>query len=491
MSTQAPTDETFLQVMERTGFYREDKPTPGVFDAAFLRTPANGYADKAAKYSAVIAENKIGATAIYELSGSPCIYFKEFEAQPSAHQLEKLHNTAWNQGLAPLMWVFTPTEIRIYNNFAKPQQKGKYTKNNKPILDVFQRTEEDLRRLNDFAGRVQFESGRFWQQEAAQRINRDNRVDNSLLSDLKFAEERLLEIKVDAEPELKSSVAHSLLGRSIFAAYLKDRGIVSADFLFERFGHEEVAAILADKISAYKFFHWIRTTFNGDLFPLTHEASNKQPVQEENIVQSAHLEIIQNLLEGRGNPAGQGRLWRYEFDVIPVELISSIYEMFARSNNPNKAKQQSMHYTPYNLVDLVLSEICPRLPNKARIADLSCGSGVFLVEGLRRLVARRVEEGENISREMVRDTLHNQIFGVDISPEAIQIAAFSLYLTALELDDVPQPPEALKFEHLRGRNLFVADVFNEQAYTDSSLCTFSYFEIQRNEWAVLFSYLIF
>ena len=462
MRPLTPTNESFLQVMEETGFYRNGEPTHGVISSASLTSNSANLADKQAKYKAVVDENKLGASAIYELSGSPCIYFKTLaDNAPSPLQLEELHQLAWNQGLAPLMWVVTPSQIRVYNSFAKPLRK--YSKSSEPLLDTFERTKEGLRQLNDFAGRVQFESGRFWQQEAAQRIDRKNRVDASLLRDLELAEKTLIEIKVDAVPEVKNSVAHSLLGRSIFAAYLQDRKIISPTFMAENFGADKIADILQDKKAAYQLFAWIRRTFNGDLFRLTHQSFNGVLFDEEQIVSSEHLQVIHNLLENTGITNKQLSFWPYKFDVIPVELISSIYEMFARSNDPVKAKKQSMHYTPFNLVDMVLSEICPSLPAKAKVADLSCGSGVFLVEALRRLVAQRAAAGEDISREIIRDTLYNQVYGVDISPEAVQIAAFSLYLTALELDRDPQPLEALKFEPLIGRNLFAADAFDEDA----------------------------
>jgi len=114
-------------------------------------------------------------------------------------------------------------------------------------------------------------------------------------------------------------------------------------------------------------------------------------------------------------------------------------------------------------VDLVLSEAFKQLSADANILDLSCGSGVFLVDVLRRLVALRIANGEEWSREIVRHTLYHQIYGVDISKEAIQIAAFSLYLTALELDPDPQLSDALKFRSLIGKNLFAADAFDEDA----------------------------
>ncbi len=61
------------------------------------------------------------------------------------------------------------------------------------------------------------------------------------------------------------------------------------------------------------------------------------------------------------------------------------------------------------------------------------------------------------SRELIRSTLYEQIYGVDISENAVRIAAFSLYLAALELDPDPKQPQALKFEPLLGKTLFIGD----------------------------------
>ncbi|MFM6203241.1 MAG: Eco57I restriction-modification methylase domain-containing protein, partial [Dolichospermum sp.] len=92
----------------------------------------------------------------------------------------------------------------------------------------------------------------------------------------------------------------------------------------------------------------------------------------------------------------------------------------------------------------------------------------FLVESLRRLVIKRCANGEIPTRSLIRETLYNQIFGVDIEPKAVQIAAFSLYLTALELDyeleleQNRQLTDDLKFEKLIGKNIFTSDAFNEE-----------------------------
>ena len=99
--------------------------------------------------------------------------------------------------------------------------------------------------------------------------------------------------------------------------------------------------------------------------------------------------------------------WQYDFEVIPIELISSIYERFIYADNQATAKARGTHYTPVNLVDLVFSQVfddhlfAKKLPSDAKILDLACGSGVFLVDAFRRLVARRIAGGEKLTRTLV------------------------------------------------------------------------------------------
>ena len=458
--TNGNVTKAYLEVMQRTGFYRNGRPTTGVIETAALRENNNGLLDKRIKYNAVIDTTKLNATAIFELSGSPCIYFTSLsQTEPDPAELARLRKTAWNQGLAPILWVITPTKVLLYNCYSKPAPDDEKHPE-RHLIELFEQTENNLRQLNDFAGRLQMESGRFWEHEKARQIDRRQRVDAALLADLEEAERLLVKAK------LEPTVAHALLGRSIFVAFLHDRGILGSNFFQERFNVESFVDLLYTqfaKSATYEIFEWVRKTFNGDLFPLEHEDRHGHILHERDLVSEEHLAKVGDLLAGVEMKTGQGRLWPYKFDVIPIELISSIYEKFIHSSDSQIAKERSTYYTPINLVDLVLSEIFKHLHANANILDLSCGSGVFLVESLRRLVACRVANGEDWSREIVRDTLHNQIYGVDISKEAIQIAAFSLYLTALELDPDLQSLDKIQFQNLSGKNLFDADAFDENA----------------------------
>ncbi len=440
--------------MEQAGFYRHGKPVPGLFRADDLSTPQN--ADRRFKYDAVIEETKLNASAIFELSGSPCIYFKRLDqAEPTTQEINRIHKLAWNQGLAPLLWVVTPTRVLLYNAYAKPISDGAANQTGH-VIDVFEQTEQGLRELNEFAGLLQFETGQFWQQVKARQIDRRLRVDKALLTDLEEAEKQLV------ANNLQPSVAHALLGRAIFIAYLQDRKILKPQFFTRRFQQRDFAEVLASKAATYELFNWVHQTFNGDLFPLRHRVDERS-LAEINLVKAVHLEIVRAWLNGTEMKTSQQRFWPYDFSVVPIELISSIYEKFAHTSDAVAAKKTSTHYTPINVVDLVLSQVFEGLPADSNVLDLACGSGVFLVESLRRLVARKLATGAKLSRELVRETLYRQIYGVDINPEAIQIAAFSLYLTALDLDPSPQPPSELTFRPLIGRNLFATDAFDENA----------------------------
>lgn len=451
MASRSATGVLYQRVMEEAGFYRNGVPTSGVIEAESLRND-NQQLEKRIKYSAVIDPEQINATAVFELSGSPCIYFTQlYQSDPDPRELARLHKLSWNHGLAPMLWVVTPTNVRLYNCYSEPTQNNPESN----LIALFENTEASLKQLNEYASRLQLESGEFWKWQNAKKIDRKKRVDRVLVEDLQKAEKKL------RAEELESQIAHALLMRSIFVAYLQDRGILDTQFFQSRFNADTFTDVLDDVSATCRLFEWLQTTFNGDMFPASSSSQNSY--------EARHLKIVKDLVGGTTEiESGQRRLWRfYDFKVIPVELISSIYENFLYSKDFKTAKELSVHYTPINLVDLVLDEIFKDLNGSAKVLDLSCGSGVFLVESLRRLVVKRWMNGEEQSRQLIRDTLYNQIYGVDVEPQAIQIAAFSLYLTALELDyeldHNASMSSDLRFRELIGRNLFPSNAFDETA----------------------------
>lgn len=382
------------------------------------------------------------------------VYFKYVEHPDTAH-IAKWQQEVWNRGFSPLLWIVCPDQIRLYNGFGTPQASSDVEKNR---LARFRFIDEHLSELDDLAGRLAMETGRFWH---GSTVNRGTGVGQRLLQDLSRLERDLV------EAELPRDDAQALIGRSIFANYLIHREIVRPDDLQEICGHTDLPSVLRDNVAATRFFGWTRDTFNGDLFP----ESTSLPSQ-------SHLERVASFLcaeEGR-----QLSLFPYRFDVIPVELISAIYEQFVHSADANTSttttersaakeeggenKDEDAYYTPLTAVSLVLDEVLHDADGAESILDLTCGSGVFLVEALRRLVYTKC--GGLPSRKAIQQTLYDQIFGVDASPAAVRVAAFSLYLATLEMDPEPRPPSELKFRPLIGRNLLIGDARRIEETTD-------------------------
>ena len=420
------TNEILRDVLDATGYLVDGEPAHGVSLGEDARSGRH-------------RRRSFSPDASWRSDSELTVYFKHEREPPPDKQVSAWRQEIWNQGFAPLLWVISPERVDIYNGFGRPQKIEDATKNR---LRTFRRIEDELGKLDAFAGRLAMETGRFWQGERI--VDRKTSVDRQLLSDLGALEHDLVAADLDRPG------AQGLIGRSIFAQYLTDRGIVTRELLERECGHETLAFVLRDRLATGRLFSWLRKTFNGDMFP----SEGAAPPHDQ------HLRRVADFLDAVDPETGQTTLFPYQFDVIPVELISSIYEQFAHSDplSGDASSESDVFYTRLPLVSLVLDEVMEGLTGEETVLDLTCGSGVFLVEALRRLVALR--SGANKpGREMIRSILHRQIFGVDVSESAVRVAAFSLYLAALELDPDPSPPEALRFEPLIGKTLIVGDAW--------------------------------
>ena len=360
------------------------------------------------------------------------VYFKYVPRHPPDEDVQAWQQEVWNQGSTPLLWVVCPTCVDVYNGFGLPRPADDVAKNR---LKTFDHDESSLRNLDAFAGRLAMETGQFWGQE--RHVDRRSGVDSRLLASLAHLERGLV------DDGLRVDDAQGLIGRSIFAKYLVDRGIVADDRPEELCDHGTLQEALRDRAATERLFDWLRETFNGDMFP------------PSVVPRAKHRERIARFFEGDA-PDGQMSLFPYRFDVIPSELISAVYEQFVHSASRSlddgvAAASTDVYYTPLAAVSLVLDEIAEGLTGHETVLDLTCGSGVFLVEALRRLVELKCRDGVSI-REAVAQTLYSQVFGMDLSDAAIRVASFSLYLAALEL-----APDLRPFKPLVDKTLFVGD----------------------------------
>src|SRR5712692_550721 len=465
------------QVLEKGGFVQEGKWSSGLIDAE----KAKAAPTTDLRYGQVLDKSERDGPLInlvYEAPGetdefprTTYIYFKTIEEpDPSPETIKNLRSLIWNQGHVPTLWIVTPTKVLIYDSYARPQKEDDASSH---LLEELQQIGGQIQLYDEFH-KKNFDNGDFWQSRYGKQIDKQQRVDLAMLADLTATEDvliRELTLGWETPSTVYVSIAHALLGRAIFVSYLIDRGLLSTSFFQKEFNCSTFQELLENQEATYTFFRWLRRTFNGDLFPF-------QENEEELVRKTNALQIVKEFLSGtdmnsysKSKVAFQGSFWPYKFDYIPVELISSIYEKFAHARNSSAAEANSVHYTRFPLVELVLSLAMKDLASTAKILDPACGSGIFLVEAFRRLVWKREKEsGQPVRREELHKMLRSQIFGIDLDRDAIHVTAFSLYLTLLELDPDPQPLEALKFPSLlipdplsnQPPNLYIQDFCNTE-----------------------------
>ncbi len=266
--------------------------------------------------------------------------------------------------------------------------------------------------------------------------------------------------------KVKRADVLSLVGRALFFRFLRDRQVIKEDnrpkiaprasLLVECFDNAENAAATCQ---------WLDRTFNGDFLPLTDDGSRaffEDRGQRTGGRIFHHLGGIARGQEPAGDDGFQLRLpihWGdLKFEHIPVGLLSQIYERLSWKWEPEDSRKSSVHYTPRNIAATLVDEAFDNLPNahKARVLDPACGASVFLVLAFRRLYRERWKEqlkqnpgAPRPDTAAIREILEQQLAGFDISESALKLSALSLYLTAIELDPDPVPPEKLAFKKLR------------------------------------------
>lgn len=260
---------------------------------------------------------------------------------------------------------------------------------------------------------------------------------------------------------IKRADVLSLMGRALFFRFLRDRHVVQDDYV-RRIAPKATSILdcFINAENAASTSAWLDKTFNGDLLPLIDGDFHELGRRTGGMV-FVHLNAIVKGEEPVGDKNYQLPLpihfGHFFFDHIPVGLLSQVYERFAWKWEHKNAEETSVHYTPRNIAATLVDEAFAKLPNahEARVLDPACGAGVFLVLAFRRLYQKRWEAtGERPDTKAIREILDKQITGFDISDSAIKLAALSLYLTAIELDPKPVPPEKLKFNHLRNKVIF-------------------------------------
>lgn len=271
----------------------------------------------------------------------------------------------------------------------------------------------------------------------------------------------------ESAPQLTIQQVLALVGRALFFRFLVDRNIVNDGDLPQISSNaSDLSAVFNSLNALIQTCTWLDSTFNGDLLSLGGSRNDPDRYSELQQVLAPGAETVCWHLSNIQCKAVRGQLplqWGgIYFKHVPVDVLSQVYEDFAHQFIPDLARETSIHFTPRNLAEIVVdgafSAVQSTTPDGARVLDPAVGGGVFLVLAFKRLIAERWRaSGVRPRRTEIRRILMEQLTGLDVNGDALNVTALSLYLCALELDPDPRPLSDLKFKKLIGSILHQVD----------------------------------
>jgi len=369
----------------------------------------------------------------------------------SDKELFEIRRYIWNEDRYNLYFLFSNIKNTLTSTLC-------YAKSNprkeKEIIASFKGNEEDNEELEKIK-KWNFDSGKFWLNYAdflGKIEEKRARIDKKLI-------EQLTSLRKELKKCLKShrgdtnEIVQSLIDRTLFIKFLEDKHIINSFFYQSYFADDfspnaryEYKYLLQNynANAVNKLFGKINKLFSNVLF--------KEPEIEAKHLTREVLATIYNAIRQYDWDSKQLSLFDFRFDVVPVEFISHIYEVFLEG----KQSEEGIYYTPPNLAHLIIDDTIEGL---GTVLDPSCGSGMFLVLAFRKLLEYHpVPPNANIQEKITHKNklLKEYIFGIEKENTAWRLCLFSLYLEILK--DIP-PQEIKQFIEQKIKNNSLQPIF--------------------------------
>jgi type I restriction-modification system DNA methylase subunit len=295
-----------------------------------------------------------------------------------------------------------------------------------------------------------------------------------------------------------NAVVQKIIDRIVFLRIAEDRGIEDENILLT----VARASNIYEKLNL--LFTKANVKYNSGLFAYA-EWIEKVIIEDK---------VLSNIIVNLYYPECP-----YEFSVLPIEILGSIYERFLGNTirfrtvkgdthtavveeKPEVKKAGGVYYTPQYIVDyIVKNTVGEKVKNKKpeeiasiKICDPACGSGSFLVGAYQYLLnyyldyytqekniktslknKKIFEVGHNAYKLTIDEKqriLCSSIFGVDIDNQAVEVTKLSLYLKLLENESRESSEQLFKYTDMAllpslednikcGNSLIGSDYYNQ------------------------------
>lgn len=296
-------------------------------------------------------------------------------------------------------------------------------------------------------------------------------VDNAFLEEMERWRDMLARNIAMRNPglsqrELNFGVQRTI-DRIVFLRICEDRGIEPYGRLMTLRNGERVYPRLRD------FFQRADERYNSGLFHFQREKDRPETPDELTLTLNIDDSVLRDILANLYYPESP-----YEFSVLSSDILGQVYERFLGKvirltaghqakveEKPEVRKAGGVFYTPDFITKAIVRQTIgpllegktPRQVAKLRFCDMACGSGSFLIEAFQfildwhrdcyaqsvKLEAGKVKSGKpplyqgpggdwRLTTEERKRILLNNIFGVDIDAQAVEVTKLSLLLKVLE-----------------------------------------------------------
>ncbi|MHC1737930.1 MAG: TaqI-like C-terminal specificity domain-containing protein [Ignavibacteriaceae bacterium] len=425
----------------------------------------------------------------------PIVYIKE-----DIHPAYQLRRYAWSAKL-PLSILTDFEEFAVYDCRIKPNQKDKASVA-RIFYFTFREYADKWDEIYSIFSKEAVLQGSFDKFSEENKRVKGVEVDDAFLKEIEGWREKLARNIALRNPHLSNRelnfAVQKTIDRIIFLRICEGRGIEEFKELLN----------LKEKSDIYKhLLHLFRNAdkkYNSGLFHFAKEKDIKEDPDNITPALSIDDKVLKEIIDSLYYPNSP-----YEFSVLGAEILGHVYEQFLGKiirltpghqakveDKPEVKKAGGVYYTPAYIVEYIvkntlgkkLEEIEGRGKGKGggkeiieeagklKVLDPACGSGSFLLGAyqylldwhnriyqsaageLKERIYRFGNPADNDFRLTTKEKkriLLNNIFGVDIDSQAVEVSKLSLLLKVLE----GETDETLS------RQL---DIFTERALPDLS-----------------------
>ena len=265
-----------------------------------------------------------------------------------------------------------------------------------------------------------------------------------------------------------------------------------------------------------EIFRYADERYNSGLFHFQKEKDRPESPDELTPMLTIDDKLLKDIIRRLYYPESP-----YEFSVLPADILGQVYEQFLGKvirltsehravveEKPEVRKAGGVYYTPTYIVDYIvkntvgklLEDKTPKQVSKLHILDPACGSGSFLLGAYQYLLdwhrdwytnndPQKWATGKNptlyqaqggdwhLTTAERKRILLNNIYGVDIDSQAVEVTKLSLLLKVLEGENNQTLERQFKFFHERalpdlgnnikcGNSLIGPDFYDQQTIVD-------------------------